>query len=230
MSQTKTWNDSWMIFPGMWVYKGVFKKELDIINRVENFLKNNKIGDEWAEATVGYHQKLSNYRDCVDFKLGEIKNPKNEDEIILSNIWNDAYRAQLGPVYDYCSRYNVQMNYWELMNFIRYNPGQHFKEHADDGFSYRSTVSLVGYVNSDYTGGGLYFPKLDIRIQPEAGDLYIFPSTYLFSHVALPVESGTKYSLVTMLDYNDHSHNQEFYQMRQRMVERENAQGQSIYN
>ena len=63
-------------------------------------------------------------------------------------------------------------------------------------------------------------PKLDIKIEPEAGDLYIFPSTYLFSHVALPVLEGTKYSIVTMLDYNNHAHNQEFYQMRQRMIEK----------
>jgi hypothetical protein len=230
MSENKSWGDSSMLFPGMWVYKDVFKKDLDLINRVEKFLEKNQIGDKWADATVGYHQKVSDYRDCVDFKIGENKYPKNQDELELANIWNDAYAVQAGPVYDYCSRYNIQMEYWEIMNFIKYGPSQHFKEHADDGFSYRATVSLVGYPNSDYVGGGLYFPKLDIKIQPEAGDLYIFPSTYLFSHVALPVESGTKYSIVTMLDYNDHSHNQEFYQMRQRMIERKNVQGQSIYN
>ena len=112
------------------------------------------------------------------------------------------------------------MNYWEVMNFIKYGPGQHFQEHADHGFSYSATVSWVGYPNSGYSGGGLYFPKLDIKIEPEAGDLYIFPSTYLFSHVALPVLEGTKYSIVTMLDYNNHAHNQEFYQMRQRMIEK----------
>ena len=84
-------------------------------------------------------------------------------------------------------------------------------EHADHGFSYSATVSLVGYPNSDYVGGGLYFPKLDLKIQPEAGDLYIFPSTYLFSHRAMPVKSGIKYSIVTMTDYNDAAHSPDFY-------------------
>jgi predicted 2-oxoglutarate/Fe(II)-dependent dioxygenase YbiX len=107
------------------------------------------------------------------------------------------------------------------MNFIKYGPGQHFKEHADHGFSYSATVSLVAYPNDNYVGGDLVFPKIGLRITPKAGDLYVFPSTYLFSHIAEPVQEGTKYSLVTMLDYNDHAHNEEFYQMRTRMVEKE---------
>ena len=54
--------------------------------------------------------------------------------------------------------------------------------------------------------------------KPRKGDLYIFPSTYLSSHVAKEVKSGTKYSLVTMLDYNNHAHNNEFMQMRERLI------------
>lgn len=223
MLQTQSWRESHQLFPGMWVYKDVFKKEYDFVNRVENYLANNINSDTWQDATVGYHQKVSNYRDCVDFKIGEQKNPTNNSSAELGKIWYDLRSIQDGPVYDYCSRYNVQMKYWEIMNFIKYGPGQHFQEHADHGFSYSATVSLVGYPNKDYTGGGLYFPKLDIKIEPEAGDLYIFPSTYLFSHVALPVESGTKYSIVTMLDYNDHAHNEEFYRMRQRMLQNDNT-------
>lgn len=223
MSDTKSWSSSSMLFPGIWVYKNVFKEELNLTNRVEDFLANNSSGHEWEEATVGYHQKMTDYRDCVDYKIGEVKNPSTKDEHTIAQIWKDSYNAQIGPVQDYCTRYSVKMDYWEIMNFIKYGPNQHFKEHADDGFSYRATISLVGYPNSDYVGGGLYFPKLDINIQPEAGDLYIFPSTYLFSHVALPVESGTKYSIVTMLDYNNHSHNQEFYQLRKKMIDQENA-------
>jgi hypothetical protein len=214
------WVDKIMLFPGVWVYKNVFKKELNIIKRVENYLNENSSKDVWKEAAVGYNQKMPEYRDCQDFKIGEIKNPRNADQMILGKIWQDLYNVQLPPVEDYCSRYNIKMEYWEVMNFIKYGAKQHFQEHGDDGFSYRATVSLVGYPNSDYVGGGLYFPKLDLKLQPEEGDLYIFPSTFLFSHVALPVESGIKYSIVTMLDYNDHSHNQDFMEMREKRINR----------
>ena len=97
------------------------------------------------------------------------------------------------------------MNYWEAMNFIKYEPGQHFDEHSDHGYSYICTVSTITYLNDDYIGGELFFPKINIRIKPKAGSVIIFPSTYLFSHIAEPIISGTKYCIATMLDYNNNN-------------------------
>jgi hypothetical protein len=219
------WSSKEMLFPGMWVYRDVIKPEIDIMNRVSNLLENNKSGLLWEEATVGYMEKKPSYRDCKDFKIGEIKNPMTDDEATLGTIWQDAYNAQIPAVEDYCGAYNIRMNYWEVMNFIQYGPGQHFQEHADHGFSYSATVSLVAYPNDEYDGGELVFPKLNLSIKPKAGDLYIFPSTYLFSHLAAPVTSGRKYSIVTMLDYNDHAHNPDFMRMRAERVEREKHKG-----
>ena len=97
------------------------------------------------------------------------------------------------------------------MNFIKYNEGQHFQYHHDHGFSYNCTVSLVAYPNDDYVDGGLHFQHQDLLVKPRAGDLYIFPSTYMYSHRAMPVTSGTKYSIVTMLDYSAKFHGPEMF-------------------
>jgi prolyl 4-hydroxylase len=105
----------------------------------------------------------------------------------------------------------MDLRYWEAFNFIKYGPGQHFQEHHDHGFSYNCTVSLVAYVNDDYEGGELYFRLQDLKIKPQAGDLYIFPSNFMYPHKAMPVHSGTKYSIVTMLDYNKKFHTPEMY-------------------
>ena len=172
----------------------------------------------WRDATVGFNDKMKDYRDCQDIKLDNFLNPKGPLEVEMTNIWKDLYNDQIGPVDTYCAAHNIDMKYWELMNFIKYSPGHHFQEHADHGYSYVATVSLVGYPNDNYEGGGLYFPKINLEIKPEAGDLYIFPSTYLFSHIARPVLSGTKYSIVTMLDYNDHAHTKEFYDSREKRI------------
>ena len=85
-------------------------------------------------------------------------------------------------------------------------------EHQDHGFSYNCTVSLVSYLNDGYEGGELYFRLQDLNIKPKAGDLVIFPSAFAYPHRAMPVKSGVKYSLVTMLDYSDKYHKPEFYQ------------------
>jgi hypothetical protein len=219
------------LFPGVWVYRDVIKKEIDVINRLnkigESAAKEGESRFDWIFGYVGYSEKRPSYRDCEDIKIAEIKNPINETQNLVSSLWNDLKISQNIAVEDYCSRYNIKMNYWEVMNCIRYGEKQHFQEHADHGFSYSATVSLVAYVNDDYEGGNLYFPKIGLDIKPKAGDLYIFPSTYLFSHRAMPVESGTKFSIVTMLDYNDHSHKQEFIQMRSKWLEEDIKSGKN---
>ena len=203
-----TWSEKEHLWPGIWVYRNVLTPDLNLVNRIDTVIDSSNGILHWNDASVGYKQTIKNYRDCVDFKVRKLEGVPNKDQytLALDEIWEDAYRVQKAAADDYCKMYNVNMEYWEAMNFIKYGPGQHFKEHSDHGFSYYCTVSLVGYLNDGYEGGGLYFNKLGLNIQPKAGDLYIFPSTYLFSHTALPVTSGMKHSVVTMLDYNDNAH------------------------
>lgn len=199
------------VFPGIWVYKGAIQES--IIERVENVIAKYPNEANWSEALVGYaKQAPKEYRDCLDFKIQEWPEQHVQGNPFLqerNEIWKFAYDMQIDAVNDYCRMYNIKMDYWEAMNFVKYGPEQHFAEHADHGFSYVATVSVVSYPNGGYTGGELYFPKLDIKIKPEPGDQVIFPSTYLFSHSSLPITDGVKYSIVTMLDYNDNSHSRE---------------------
>lgn len=198
--------------PGVWVYRDVIKPEMDIINRLESTLESSNGMYNWQEATVGYREKIPEYRDCVDFKINYMEYMgKDKHTLEFDKIWQDVRNSQIIALEDYCKFYNIEMKYWEAMNFIKYNPGHHFSYHADHGWSYIATVSMVAYINDDYEGGGLKFDKINLEVKPKAGDLYIFPSTYLFSHSALPVVSGTKYSIVTMTDYNDATHTPDFY-------------------
>lgn len=201
---------------GIWKYSNVFTKDLDIINRLEDILGKSEPGQryQWREALVGYAQRMPEYRDCVDFKYKktDLQFDKSNESLLLQQVWQDCYDAQKPAVDHYCRQYNgMQLNYWESFNFIKYGPGQHFQTHTDHGFSYICVTSLVGYLNDDYDGGELYFPFLDLSLKPEAGDLFIFPSNYMYPHRAMPVTDGTKYSLVTMLDYNGKAHTPEFY-------------------
>jgi predicted 2-oxoglutarate/Fe(II)-dependent dioxygenase YbiX len=213
------------LFPGVWVYRNAIPEDLNIIERLNEIglsaEKENDTRFAWTFGFVGYSEKKPDYRNCEDIKIAEIKHPRNETEKLVGSLWQDLRHHQGIAVDDYCRKYSLFMNYWEVMNCIRYGEGQHFQEHADHGFSYSATVSLVAYPNEDYEGGNLVFPKLGLDIKPRAGDLYIFPSTYLFSHRAMPVKSGMKFSIVTMLDYNDHAHRQEFMEMRSKWVEQD---------
>jgi hypothetical protein len=205
---TKTWSDKYEIAPGILVYKNVLIKELDIINRLEKSISDTANPHKWREATVGYGFKKPEYRDCVDFKFRKDDLHRTDESTLeLKQIWQDCYDRMLEAVKDYCFVNNLsELEYWEVMNFVKYNKGQHFQEHTDHGYSYNATVSLVGYLNDDYEGGELFFSRQQVTVDPDAGDLVIFPSNFMYPHRAMPVDNGTKYSIVTMLDYTNRGH------------------------
>ena len=212
----KTWTEKENLGNGIVCYRNVIKPEIDVIGRLEANLKpeGDKTGYSWLPAYVGYQQLMPEYRDCNDFKFKktDLEPDKSEVSLKLQALWQDVYDAQFPAVEDYRKDYNIMdLKYWEAFNFIKYGPGQHFQEHHDHGFSYNCTVSLVAYVNDDYDGGELYFRLQDLKIKPKAGDLYIFPSNFMYPHKAMPVHLGTKYSIVTMLDYNKKFHTPEMY-------------------
>ena len=210
---------------GIVVYRNAFDPEKKYIERLESALgSENNTSHKWNEAYTGYAAKNIRYRDCVDYKIKynsdnslttHSKNIRESDQNDvdrdLIRIWQDAYYDQLPCVDQYINTFGLApLKYWEAMNFIRYNEGQHFQVHSDHGYSYTCVLSLVGYLNDDYEGGELYFDKLNLTIKPKAGDLYLFPSSYIYSHAAMPVTKGTKYSVVTMLDYLETAHTPQY--------------------
>jgi hypothetical protein len=193
---------------GIYLYRDAIPRKLNIPERLEAALaKSTNNLFKWSEALVGYNEKMPEYRDCVDLKMHpnhwQYLTPEVED---IKNCYEDVESNLRICIEHYESMYNMKMEYMEAINFVRYGEGQHFDVHSDHGFSYTCTVSSVMYLNDDYDGGELYFPFLGINLKPKAGDIVLFPSTYIYSHAALPVANGTKYSAVTMFDYNDKNH------------------------
>jgi hypothetical protein len=222
-------NSPEILAPGILVYRNVFSDSMNLINRLEECLsqdsnikgagfsgaKNSTHSHySWNQATTGFGQNNLKYRDCFDFKIKkntEDNTGKSKDQIKLEQIWEDAKNAQILPIQDYCQKFNIApLKYWEAFNFVKYGKDQHFQLHSDHGYSYICVLSSVGYINDDYEGGELFFDKFNLKIKPKAGDLYLFPSSYLFSHAAMPVTNGTKYSIVTMLDYLEAAHTPEY--------------------
>lgn len=199
---------------GIHVYRDVLPESLDLVNRLENVLSNKDNPYNWIVAQVGYGQVMPDYRDCVDFKYkkSDLVDDGSTAYKELAKIWQQCYDRKAAAVDHYRSMYNIMdLKYWEAFNFIRYGEGQHFMEHHDHGYSYNCTVSLVCYLNDNYEGGELTFRLQGLKIKPKAGDMYVFPSNYMYPHVAEKVTSGIKYSLVTMLDYSAKYHTPEIY-------------------
>jgi hypothetical protein len=196
---------------GLNVYHNTFSK--DKIETFINSLESSLSFDgpyKWNEAQVtNSTTPIKKARDCVDFKmnaktLGD-KNPLNEK---LVDTYGEIFNTLKKCVDDYCRYWGISVNFYEVFNFVKYEgEGKHFRIHADDGPAYKCAVSAVIYLNDNYEGGEIYFPRLDnLTVKPEYGDIAIFPSNYVYEHASLPIKSGTKYCVVVMMDINDLAH------------------------
>jgi hypothetical protein len=196
---------------GLNVYHHAFsQEEINLfINSLEDVLSSNG-PYKWNEAQVtNSTTPIKKARDCVDFKmssktLGEKTNTNEK----LIDTYNKVFNTLKKCIDDYCRYWGISVNFYEVFNFVKYEgEGKHFRIHADDGPAYKCTVSAVIYLNDDYEGGEIHFPRLDnLTIKPEYGDIAVFPSNYMYEHASLPIKSGTKYCVVVMMDINDLAH------------------------
>jgi predicted 2-oxoglutarate/Fe(II)-dependent dioxygenase YbiX len=109
--------------------------------------------------------------------------------------------------------YDLQIDYWERPDVLVYPPGGFYRAHNDgeavehDAVAYEwrwrrsmdRDISVVWYLNEDFDGGGLWFPRFQYLIRPQAGMIVTFPSTHEFAHMAQPVTSGMRYAVVTWM-------------------------------
>ena len=92
---------------------------------------------------------------------------------------------------------------WDFESFRikRYDParGDEFRTHAD-GYNLVSAKRFLvcfWYLNDVEEGGETVFPRLGIRVRPQAGRLIMFPPFWMFDHAGLPPRSGPKYIIST---------------------------------
>jgi hypothetical protein len=198
---------------GVNVYKNTFSLEDSkrYINTLESNLSSGK-KYKWSQAKVTNSETpIKKARDCVDFKYKqENLGPRDQDNAELLDLHQEIYEKLKYCVDDYAAYWGINVVYYEAFNFVKYEgKGSHFNIHADHGPVYNCTVSAVVYINDDYEGGDLKFPRLDNLVyKPKVGDIVLCPSNYIYEHASLPIESGTKYCVVVMTDINELGHRQ----------------------
>jgi hypothetical protein len=196
---------------GLNVYHNVFSKNDSerYIKILEDSLSSGQ-KYRWSEAQVTNSlSPVKKARNCLDFKY----KPENlglRDKINapLIDLYDEIYKKLKFCIDDYARYWGINVVYYEAFNFVKYEgEGTHFRIHADHGPSYNCTVSAVIYINDDYKGGELQFPRLDNYTHtPRVGDIAIFPSNYIYEHSSLPIKEGTKYCIVIMTDISNIGH------------------------
>ena len=193
---------------GIVLYKEVWPDESNFVERLEGVLSASENPRfKWNQAMVGDQVIMKDYRDCFDFKLRQSDMPITDAGFEdIQAIYEEVMLGVRECMKHYSGLYNLSLEYEEATNFVKYGEGQHFSIHPDSGFSYSCAVSSIGYIADGYEGGEYYMPYQQLKFFPEKGDLIMHPSDFIYAHASMPVTKGTKYSVVTMYDYNDRNH------------------------
>lgn len=118
----------------------------------------------------------------------------------LENKYTNYFRKTFDPVEkDYMNYFQIFLKSHNPYKILKYEKGGKFENHMDDGGGNFRRVSTVYYLNEDYIGGEVCFPRFDIKIKPKSGDMLIFPSSFVYNHFVTEVEDGTRFSIASWL-------------------------------
>jgi hypothetical protein len=106
-----------------------------------------------------------------------------------------------------------EFEWFERPQLLKYGSGGFYQGHADsdlylpDRQVWQKTldrdISLLIYLNEEFTGGELHFEHFGFKIRPRAGMLVYFPSDARYMHAAQPVASGLRYAVVSWAAFSD---------------------------
>lgn len=188
------------------VYKG---RELMVL---EDYLTTREC-EQWVEFTerkAGIAASVGSMQES-----GPAQNTQNDAfvadriNLVYEAEQRDAAIALCRNIYDkrIKAHYGADIEWFEIPHILRYVSGGNYLYHADseawDEQQQRwvrgvdRDYSCIIYLNSDFTGGSLVFPYLNLRLNPRAGLLVVFPSDHRFLHSAEETTSGKRYAMVT---------------------------------
>lgn len=165
-------------------------------------LHDSPVSDFETEANAGEVEWVINkeIRDTQHVKLTQAIENK------LRAIDDASIASFINPFY------KIEVLDREPSQILHYGVGGHYIPHVDAETLYKDDIglelwektldrdlSVVYFLNDDFSGGELFFPALDLVIEPEAGTLVCFPSDHNYIHGVRPVSAGHRYTIVTWM-------------------------------
>ena len=119
-----------------------------------------------------------------------IKHNSPERDAMLCEVFGDI-------VDSYLWHYDLDPQSREWWRISKFAVGDYFGMHPDDSYGTPRTVSMVYYPNDAYEGGELEFIHFGVKVKPKAGQLFLFPSSYIYEHKVGEIGPGEeRYTIV----------------------------------
>ena len=193
------------IAPGIVLYSNVIPDSENLYKDIEEGM--NSVGFNWNAATVKEStDPMINKKTRDTSTFGISYKGKTEDVVgqslkdaFLNNL-NNLFFENFDPIEkDYMNTYGIFTDWHDTYGILKYGEGQQFTNHIDDHPSYHRRVSTVYYLNENYTGGEINFPRFNVTLKPKANQMIVFPSTYVYNHSVFPVIEGERYAVVSWM-------------------------------
>jgi len=146
----------------------------------------------WDKRCIYFHSILnSQVQDLLFEKSIEMRNIIQNRSIISTNL------------------------YVEYPQFVKWEPGWELPPHCDncepDGITpnatpWRSHGGVI-YLNDDFKGGEIFYPKLDLEIRPKPGMMAIHPAGLEYLHGVKKVTEGIRHTISIFFTYQSTASN-----------------------
>ena len=108
-----------------------------------------------------------------------------------------AIKRRIGPFFDV-----QQPLFSDTIQLVKWEGGQPMRPHADnahlDGSPHRTAhraFAAIVYLNDDYDGGVIHFPRQNVEIKPRRGLLVAFSGGLSHMHGVTEVTRGVRYTM-----------------------------------
>ena len=185
---------------GICQYDNIFDAE-NFIELLEEECSQDWGYVRWEKSATGEGQ-ISNTRTSMGCELMHLGSNEISIERVmpLASEWQKIWEKIDPIVWDYRHVFELDLEMDEGYRVLKYGGGAEYHAHHDHFRNNARSLSLVAFLNDNFTGGNLVFPRFNVNIQPKAGSVIMFPSNYPYLHIAEPVgekDNTVKYSLVT---------------------------------
>lgn len=188
--------------PCVFIYRKAIQSD-NFINLIEDEASKSWPHLIWLQSSTGDGNNngfISEYRTSVEMSMNPLLlEDVNED---LEEIKNKFVEDILMPidkcVWDYRNFFDLPLKSETGYSLLKYSGGSEYHIHFDHASANERVLSMVACLGEEeFEGGELEFNNFTLKVKLNKDDIILFPSNFPYTHIAHPVNKGTKYSLVT---------------------------------
>jgi hypothetical protein len=178
----------------IYLYEDVLENPLQLIKDIEllDSLDEESSISKWKDWTAYKSEYSFGSQKTI---LNSIFDDSMPHYFLALSIYNRINNAIVNASNDYAAMHDgLDIGFLTPLSISKYfvgkSMGPHVDSHDDDPLK---TISVVLYLNDDYTGGEINFPEQDIKIKAKAGSIVVFPSKKPYFHESKEILTGIKY-------------------------------------